>query len=223
MRVLRSDYKVTFRNEAAIENHALNCRRAAGACNSAYFNIIDFVESALRTILRKLKKGELRISLFDSGPDDKPALVTFNPAALHVDREIWKLAKIGDPDARYIIAHEVGHLILHDNDAKAFSSNAKDQISFELMNEYSAEWQANVFASHFLLPSHIVAAVGCEQRLVNSCGVTAKLARDRLATIEPTRYSGNACSECGNFTIRPKGTHWKCYTCGFSEPIFSRG
>jgi hypothetical protein len=221
-RPLRSDHKVLFRREEAIEEIAAEWRREAGNYNSGYFNIVDFVEEVLS---RKLKKRPLFISFFDTGADDEPAYVTFKPSTLHVDSEIWGLARIGDPYARYIIAHEVGHLVLHDHDAQAFSNDPNDQIIFESMNEVSAEWQANTFARYFLLPTHIVASIGSTEELVNSCGVYTNLARDRLAAVQTAksrRYGGDACSDCGNFTLLPNGAAWKCNTCGSSWPIFSQ-
>jgi Zn-dependent peptidase ImmA (M78 family) len=150
--------------------------------------------------------------------------VTFNPCTLHVDREIWELAELGEPEARFIIAHEVGHLVLHDHNAKAFSNDPNYQIKFA-ENEHSAEWQANIFAYYFLLPTHIVIAFGNIQELTASCGVNKRLAEERYEAVmwanlrhakyvPATGYQGDACGNCGNFTLICNGTDLKCDTCG---------
>lgn len=225
MPALRRDYKVLFRREESIEQIALKCRRFAGIENDGYFNIVVFVEEALRLILERLNKGVLNICFFDAGPDDDPAYVEFVPRmTLSVDKEIWQLARMGDPLARFIAAHEIGHLVLHDHDAKAFSNDPASQISFESMNEYSAEWQANTFAPYFLLPTHIVESIGDARRLAQLCSVSLKLATDRLSQVRKrcgsAKYSGEACANCGSFTLSPIGVKWICHTCQFARLIY---
>jgi hypothetical protein len=203
--VVRSDHHVVFRREESISYIALQWREAAGNSNFSYFNIVDFVLH----ILSKFLKGGLQIRLFDAGPNDKPAYVDYKPTTMHVDREIWRLAQLGEPEARYIIAHEIGHVILHDHTAKAFSNDPREQIKFS-RNEYSAEWQANTFAFYFLMPTHIVAAFDSSSELARSCGVPESLAaicepalHRRLSS--PTIREGDLCSACGNLTITSDG------------------
>ncbi|SRR6266567_1279550 len=213
MRPLRRDHHVRFLSEESIAHAALNCRRLGGYYNDGYFNITDLVENVLRT---KARNGPLRIVFFDAADDDEPAYVTFDPLTLRVDHEIWELARSGEPDARFIIAHEIGHLVLHDHDAKAFSTSPEDQIKFAPKGN-SAEWQANAFAAHLLLPSHIVAIIDDLQGLV-ACGVNKNLAQERLSAERrakcATTYNGDACPRCGNFTVVRIGNWIKCDTCG---------
>lgn len=141
----------------------------------------DFVE---RLSAKGLKIGPLIIRFFDMRPGDDPGYVEFDDhpinktsqtiTTLNIDRGIWEDAKLGEPIARYIIAHEVGHVLLHDKDAKAFSDDPKKYVSYSRL-EYSAEWQANTFADYFLAPTHIVASIDNLNSLVGSCAVTSEL------------------------------------------------
>ena len=127
MLMTRSDHKVRFRREELLADTALLWRREAGNENLSYFNIIEFLEKVL---LRKIKRP-FKIKFFDASEGEKPAYVTFDrQTTLHVDSEVWRLAELGEPDARFIIAHEIGHLLLHDHDAKAFSNSPDDQIKY---------------------------------------------------------------------------------------------
>jgi Zn-dependent peptidase ImmA (M78 family) len=149
------DYWVPYKSEVPIANIALEWRREGGIFNNNNFDICDFVENVLAK--RFTRKGTLKIEFFESSPNDDLAFVTYKPLILHVDPEVWKDAKMGDPQARHIIAHEIGHIILHDHYAKAFSNDPSQNIKSG-QNENSAEWQANRFADHLLAPDHLVKA-----------------------------------------------------------------
>jgi Zn-dependent peptidase ImmA (M78 family) len=108
-------------------------------------------------MLVRLKKGQLEIK-FDVLDGAEPlAYVTHNPPILHINQGVWEEAKLGEPEARRIVAHEIGHLVLHDHYAQPFSVDESAQIKF-VQKEERAEWQANAFASYFLLPSRVLAS-----------------------------------------------------------------
>jgi hypothetical protein len=217
MSAMLRDHKVDFRREETIERAALILRQETGVQYLPFFNIVEFVKGPLRRYLEK-KGRSLKIEFFDKLGDEDPAYVTFdNIIVLHVDNEVWELADIGDPTARFIIAHEIGHILLHNHFAKAFSNSPEDRIKFA-EKEYSAEWQANTFASYFLLPTHIVVEFDIVEELIRSCGVTRQDATDRTNTVHAVRsraaiYDGEACLTCGNFTLVRIGTGSHCLTC----------
>jgi Zn-dependent peptidase ImmA (M78 family) len=204
------DYLVSFIREEEIARIANEWRRAAGIENSPEFNIVAFVEDVLS---QKLKKGPLRIKFFDMRDGDDPAFVTFQPhPTLHIDRDVMSNAKIGDPESKGIVAHEVGHIILHDHHAKAFSHDRVNPKFY--VKETSAEWQANTFVDYFLLPDHIVIAYSDVKELAKSCSVTQDLARHRLDAVAEARrprpkIEGDFCIKCGQFTVR-RGGSVKC-------------
>jgi hypothetical protein len=137
---------------------------------------------------------------------------------LHVDRAIWHAAKAREEYARFVIAHEVGHIILHDHDAKAFSSDPLLRIQFA-EKEYSAEWQANTFAAYLLLPDELVRKFKTEGQLYFFCGAPRAVVQERWASFRDAhpvaveRFEGDACKECGNFTLVRRGIRLECDTC----------
>jgi hypothetical protein len=211
--VMLDDYFVSFLSEGTIGQIATERRAAMGHRNSPSFNITDCVER-MKSDWRK--KGKFCVKFFDAAVDQKPAYVTFNPPTMHIDREVWKLAKLGEPEARFIVAHELGHLFLHDHHAKAFSELPSERIKYA-ENENSAEWQADTFAEHFLLPDHLVEAFYDARDLAASCNVSESLARKRLEAIvdrDRRRKRSDICSKCGNFTLNSNGrcTSESCVT-----------
>lgn len=69
-----------------------------------------------------------------------------------IQLSIYEALCAGDNHARFTIAHELGHLIMHRNQmAYARSKVAGSHKIYE-----DSEWQADVFASHFLIDSRLV-------------------------------------------------------------------
>jgi hypothetical protein len=202
---IRQDYEVSFTREETIEDWALRLRRAAGNENDANFNIVEFVYRLQRSSINR----RFKIELFDMVEGQKPAFVSYDPVpTLNIEREIWDLANIGDPSARFIVAHEICHLLFHDHHAKAFSNDPNDRIKrSKYMKEVSAEWQASTFADYLLLPAHLALSFSDAEGAMRACGVDRGVAERRFAALaELTRprpvISGDFCIQCGEFVER---------------------
>src|SRR5271168_433618 len=100
------DYWAPYRPEESIARLAVEWRIAGGIYSNGNFDVIHFIENTL--IQKFTQKGILRIEFFDAASDDDPAYVTYNPLTLHIDAEVWNEAKVGEPKARHIVAHEIG-------------------------------------------------------------------------------------------------------------------
>jgi hypothetical protein len=224
---MAGDHYVGYRAEESIARLATRLRDAHVPQTYLTFNIVNFVECTLRNFP---EWGALEIEFYDRAfKEDTPSYVTFDPLTLNVDRKLWADAKIDDGNARYVIAHEIGHIVLHDHSAKAFSNNKADQIRFADQGQ-SAEWQANAFAGYFLLPDHIVERINDYERIVIMCDVPEPLALDRLLSVRRQKerakhrarqFEGGFCSNCGNFSLLRTGTLLKCTTIG-CETVISR-
>jgi hypothetical protein len=220
------DHKVTYTTQETIAVIAANWRKRHGSSGKRTFNIIEFIETTLTICL---KGKSLRIEFYNRDfEQDNPAYVIFHPSepivTLWVDRKIWEDAKSGDGYARFVLAHEIGHIVLHDHSAQAFSNDPALQIRFA-ENEHSAEWQANKFAEYFILPDEIVLHFDDVELLVIFCEAPRILAKQRVAALRAARRSltlGDACDRCGNFTLVRNGTAIKCDTCG-QKTVWSAG
>jgi IrrE N-terminal-like domain len=216
------DHRVPIKSREAIARIAMAWWTVA--CKRGHsFNICEFVLGVLTQRFRS--KSRLQIEFYDCGNNDDPAYVTFEPLTLHIDRKIWRSAREGESYARYIVAHEIGHIVLHDQFAAAFSDEEAAQLKY-LQDEESGEWQANVFAGYLLAPDHIVLKLQDADVIAGLCVITDELAAKRLtearngkAVLNPT-YEGEMCCECGNFTMVRSGAGMKCDTCGSTIRCF---
>jgi len=229
------NHKVEFKSEETIAAVAARCWTISRQLRPFTFDVVGFIKSILiaegidsvvRT--RGRKKGKLALKFFDREfVQDDPAYVQFakdqrdNYVTLHVDRKIWQLAENGDGDACEILAHEIGHILLHDHYANAFSSDPTNQKLFAgTSNEDFAEWQAITFVGHLLIPTYAAQKFHDSKILAAATNTPERLAKERLAAVLSAKkllnrtYGGDICSGCFNFTLVRNGCTTKCDTCG---------
>jgi hypothetical protein len=212
------DHRVRIKSREDIAKIAMSWWTTANRRGYS-FNVCEFVVEVLAK--RLMSKGELQIEFYDRCNNDDPAYVRFTPLTLYVDRKVWAAAGNGETYARYIIAHEIGHIVLHDQFAVAFSDEQAAQLKY-LQDEESGEWQANMFAGYFLAPDHIALKLQDADILAGLCVISDDLAAKRLSeaknrktVLNPT-YEGEMCGECGNFTLARNGNTTTCDTCGLA-------
>ncbi len=218
-----TDYKVRFRTDENVAELARRLREILGIDRLCQFDIVEAISSLEG---KKFKgSGTLKIRLFDDDEEDL-AYVTFNPLTLNVHREIWRDAKLGESKSRFILAHELGHIVMHRDNRQAYSEDPAARLKFPLPQE-SAEEQANLFAAHFLAPDHLAARCTTSTELTLMFDYPGDFANGRLAILEKRRrfYTGEPCSDCGNFTMKRGQFGITCDTCGqldaTKKPAFS--
>lgn len=131
----------------SIANKANSLRMVLGLENRAKFPVIEVLEG-LHLIIPDFEfeiceNHELGEDLGRTYPDKKKILLR---------ESVYEGAGNGDGRDRFTICHEVGHLMMHQN------------ISFSRVDPRSppelycnSEWQADKFASHLLMPTHLLA------------------------------------------------------------------
>ena len=232
------NYKVPFRSEQTIAAIAARCWAMSPQQRPLTFDVVAFIKKVLVAegidaivSTRGRKKGKLAIKFFDRQfPQDDPAYVEFakdqreNYVTLNVDREISRLAELGDSDAIEILAHEIGHILLHDHYANAFSSDSNSQKLFEgTSKEDFAEWQAITFAGHLLIPTRVAEKFRDSKILSAVTNTPERLAQERLNVVLNAKkilnpsYEGEMCGGCGGFTLVREGRYLRCDICGTSS------
>lgn len=73
---------------------------------------------------------------------------------LIIPEQTYRDARIGRGRARFTIAHEVGHVVLHSTETIKLARDKRENYGTE--KECSTEWQANIFAAELLCPSNQV-------------------------------------------------------------------
>lgn len=208
---MSTDYKVRFRSYAKVSEVALEARRKLGVAHCFSFNIVRLINDLVGKAFGRL--GKLHLDIFDEHPNHL-AYVTFGPLTLHVDKEIWTLADLGEPKSRFILAHELGHLLMHEHHEQAYSEDGSGRLTF-IQPEESAETQANWFAACFLAPDHLARDCKSESELCLQFDFPedyASIRVDDMGRNAPKR-SGAACSMCGNLMMVRSDGRQNCESC----------
>jgi hypothetical protein len=232
------NHKVEFKREETIAALAARCWTLSRQQRPFIFDVVGFIKDVLIVEdidsvvhTRGRRKGKLAVSFFDREfIQDDPAYVEFasdqrdNYVTLYVDNKIWRLAENGDSNACEILAHEIGHILLHDHYANAFSTDGKTQKLFEgTSQEDFAEWQAITFTGHLLIPTYVAQKFPDPKILAAATNTPERLAKDRSKAVQDIKkilsrtYEGDICSGCYNFTLVRNGCTTTCDTCGQVE------
>ncbi|WP_157669316.1 ImmA/IrrE family metallo-endopeptidase [Chitinibacter sp. GC72] len=91
-----------------------------------------------------------------------------------IREDVYEKAVDGDPRARFTLAHELGHLVLHKNIGLARSNSNLVMKIYE-----NSEWQADEFAGQLLAPDHIIAKMKTAAEIAAKCGISLSSAMIR--------------------------------------------
>ncbi|HEX8418112.1 MAG TPA: ImmA/IrrE family metallo-endopeptidase, partial [Methylobacterium sp.] len=195
-------------------------RRRGRIENQSRFNVVDYIKGPLAIILRP----DLEVILFDKNDYNVPAFVNISPKSrapkIYVEKFVWRNAEAGGEDSRYILSHEIGHVLMHGHDELAFCGSTFSHLA-SLQPEERVEPQANLFADLFLVPENMASDFSCAEDIAYYFNVPIDCALRRYEHITDKsrrkkfrNYIGEACPECANFTLVRNGTCLKCDTCG---------
>ncbi len=210
---MAKDCKVTRRRYEQVGAKARDLRRFLGVDMLYAFDITKQIERLAGQTFGSL--GVLHLDVFEQDQEDL-AFVTFRPElTLYVHQEIWRDARRGEPKSRFILAHELGHILLHGFHRLAFSEDESLHLH-SFPEEERAEPQANWFAEQFLAPDHLARNTKDETDLCLQFDFPSIYAENRLMRLRNRRvgFVGNACPNCGSDTLVRNGFESKCDTCG---------
>jgi len=220
---LITDHKVPFRSEAFLAEVAAACRKIGiipGSDHVDLQTILDELQAhgveSIFVIRGMKRKGCLRIEIIEDEPHEFPAYVKFSPTlTLCVQKGVWSRFKEGRSKERVIIAHEIGHVMLHDDQAKPFVGNNDIKNRFA-ENEHYAEWQADTFADHLLVPTRLAQRLDEIDKIAFTCNVPDDFASRRLASVRAIKKTLNStqladfCKDCGGFGPVSQGVCTDC-------------
>lgn len=135
--------------EVEIANTALRFRDLFKVSDKTYVDIIEVLEFRVAEFI-----PDFRLMVRRDIELDTSARTTIDPPRIFVRESIYDAACEGDADSRRILAHELGHLLLHQRISTPMQRDSVGYIDqFPLMDLLdSSEAQADVFARHFLVP-----------------------------------------------------------------------
>lgn len=151
-------------------------RRIVGLEDSLYFDIVLFAENILYEIIPGY--------VFQVSPPEE--MGNLHGATLpgekkiRIREDVYVGACCGNGRDRMTIAHEVGHLLMHDERVIEF---CQVDASGKIPCYRDSDWQADVFGGELLAPSYLIAGM-TEQAVHEACAVSLACARAQLDAVK---------------------------------------
>ena len=210
------DYKVSRRDQREIASMAMVWRAADPAnASSNSFDVTDLLQNHVLPRLAKEARHFL-LQIDEDDPGDPLGWVDFDRGIVCFQKAIWTAAQHGDPLGRLVVAHEIGHLLLHRYQTTAFSAGLSKKLNF-VAPEESAEQQANWFAASLLVPDHVMFRLGHleDETIAILTLTTAKLVSVRRRECETiTLTADELCPRCGSISVVHLADNTLCVNCG---------
>jgi hypothetical protein len=154
--------------DETIESAAQHLRKSFGFTDQDVFNIVELLETKMPTAVNHfelVKPARKNISEVYS---------TTVPPRIYAPERVRRLASEGDAKSRFVLAHEMAHLLL-------YVSSPSFRAPKSLESARNAELQASKFAMALLIPSSIAHQFSDSGRLSLHCKVERKVAELRMA------------------------------------------
>jgi Zn-dependent peptidase ImmA (M78 family) len=151
----------------AIESTAQHLRESLGLSDQSVFNIVELLENDMP---KAIKGFRLQVVATCEAQEIYSTKV---PPRIFATEHVYDLARRGDARSRVMIAHELAHLLLHE---QSFNFRTLSQSSAA----NSTESEALKFALAFLIPSSVARGFNDPNLLSLYCKVDRKAAETRM-------------------------------------------
>ena len=155
-----------------IRQMAFNVRRIEGSQDKLFFDIVHFMDVTLPNIvpdytLEIAEKNEMGNALGLTYPDK---------ALVKIRADVYDGAIRGNGRDRLTMAHELFHLLQHDESNIAFA-RADSNEAIKMYED--PEWQADAFGGELLIPHHMICGMPID-KIIIECQVSAAAARYQM-------------------------------------------
>ncbi|MBU5469811.1 ImmA/IrrE family metallo-endopeptidase [Falcatimonas sp. MSJ-15] len=165
-------YKAQGVSRKDIRRFVKKIKKLVGLENELYFPIVEFLENILPEIIPDFQLEILpRLVMGDKHGETFP-----NRNIIRIREDVYDRAVEGGERDRMTIAHEIGHLFMHEEENISLCRmNSKQRLpAYE-----DPEWQADAFGGELLASSYLIEGMSpCDVR--DKCGVTISAARVQL-------------------------------------------
>ncbi|MEQ4693441.1 ImmA/IrrE family metallo-endopeptidase [Providencia manganoxydans] len=136
-------HRVSPRSKKEIMMIALEIRKLLQLENTKKINLVGLVELFIHHDLMEIVE--------DSELEGRYALTYPDENLIKIRNSVYDDLCNGSNRARFTIAHEIGHLFMHKNQSAFARGGSKNHKIYE-----DGEWQADTFASYFLINKDLV-------------------------------------------------------------------
>lgn len=141
----KEGFCVSPKSEEEIKGYAASIRKFFSMNQLKSFDIVRFIELILTQVYRGFRFEVVE----DYELPDREAEMSPSDFCIRVRQSVYKKACELDGHARFTLAHELGHFILHRDQGLAFGRPA---MNGSIPAYKNSEWQADTFARHLLVP-----------------------------------------------------------------------
>lgn len=174
------DYIVKSRSMKDIRKIVNIIKKHCGFYDCLQFPIMFFWEQ----IIPKIFPDYRFLYVEDDELEGVEAYTDHNSKIVKVKISVYLKALNGSSRDLFTIAHEIGHLFLHDGEAMIFARTSERFPAYK-----NAEWQANYFAAEMLMGSHLIIDMSINE-ISNACNVCEKSAKIQLEHAISEREKG---------------------------------
>ena len=168
-------YKASPVSRESIRHFIRDLKRKVGLEYELYFPILHFVENVLPLLIPDFQL-EI-VPVIDMG--GKHGETYPSKHIMRIREDVYLRAAAGEGRDRLTIAHEVGHLFMHDDDYIALCRMAPDE---RLRPCEDPEWQADAFGGELLASSYLIIGM-TESEIQEKCGVSLSAAHIQLKAL----------------------------------------
>jgi hypothetical protein len=251
---MSEDRRVKGRSDEEVRRHAKNTKVDYRVDRLRPVNILRLLRSGSVPTLYGRKKLVLKVVDDEAlGKIDAKTETSKDTVTITCKRSVERDAELGVGRPRMTLAHELGHAVMHSGEPDFRHAGAQGKTALSDETPYiSAEHQAKVFASAFLIHDEDAAGMAVEEISVEF-GVSLEAARicfDRLqrkaerarsaervlkmaeevkAALRKNQesrrqtYLEDVCTVCHQQTLVANGLKVSCETCGYNGDRFQDG
>lgn len=150
-------------------------KRKVGLEYELYFPILPFVENVLPLLIPDFQFEVVpTIKMGGKHGETYPS-----KNIMRIREDVYLRAAAGEGRDRLTIAHEVGHLFMHEDDSIALCRLAPGE---QLRPFENPEWQADAFGGELLASSYLIKGMS-EYEVQEKCGVSSSAAYVQLKAL----------------------------------------
>jgi Zn-dependent peptidase ImmA (M78 family) len=168
-------YKANAISRNDIRRFIRSLKRHVGLENEFYFPIVPFLENVLFVLIPDF---QLEIIPFEE-MGNKHGETYPSKNLIRIREDVYLRAIDGEGRDRLTIAHEIGHLFMHEDDSIALCRLSPNE---KLKPYEDPEWQADAFGGELLASSYLIKGMDA-YAVSQKCGVTIKAAKVQLKSL----------------------------------------
>jgi Zn-dependent peptidase ImmA (M78 family) len=168
-------YKANAISRGDIRRFIRMLKRRVGLEDELYFPIVPFLENVLPVLIPDFQLEIVPVE--EMGNKHGETYPSKN--LIRIREDVYLRAIEGEGRDRLTIAHEIGHLFMHEDDSIALCRLAPNE---KLKPYEDPEWQADAFGGELLASSYLISGMDAGS-VSRKCGVSMTAAQVQLKSL----------------------------------------